>query len=424
MIIQFKVANHRSLRDEQQLSLAASSDHEDDLALYRAEHLEAPILPVAAIYGANASGKSNVFHALTFAMTAVVSSQRRWEPDQGIQREAFALGGAGSNPSSYVIDFMLDGVRNQYGFSVTDQQVVEEWLYVWPNGRQTILFTRDRQLFTFGRELKGENKTIEALTRKNSLFLSAAAQNNHERLMPAYEWFARNIRIVRLDSANLGRGFVSPWWTQFDGAPDMAEQKRNQVRRLLSSADLGILDFKVDEIESSTVYSFSGAGDSTPSRRKRLLLQHRGATNNDPWFGLAQESTGTNAIIRMIPALLDVLESGGVLVLDELNSLHPMLSLEIIRLFQNKRTNLSGAQLLFNTHDLTLLGNMLDGPQLQRDQIWFTEKDKSGATHLYPLSDYHPRSAENLERGYLQGRYGGIPFLGPLDVSRRGSEEE
>jgi len=130
---------------------------------------------------------------------------------------------------------------------------------------------------------------------------------------------------------------------------------------------------------------------------------------------LEWESAGTVTLLGLATRLVRLLRHGGLFCIDELEaSLHPALGLELLRLFQDPRHNPKGAQLLFTTHDTNLLGNVLGEPPLRRDQIWFTEKDKAGATHLYPLTDFHPRKEENLERGYLQGRYGAIPFLGQL----------
>lgn len=424
MLISFRTQNHRSLKDEQTLTLASSSGLGDDsTALSTVEHLEAALLPVAAIYGANASGKSNLFHALSFALRAILVSQRQWEPEEPIPRDPFLLAGLTDDPSVYVFDFVSEGARHQYGFAVDDHQVLEEWLHAWPNGRRQVLFQRERQEFEFSRGFTGENKTIEALTRKNSLFISAAAQNNHERILPLYRWFASGVRIVRLDATFAPRAGVSGWWSQFGDDINLEPHidRKGKVQALLRSADLGIVDFRVEEEEERLI---GPRGEPSVFHRRTLLLRHQTGKDSEAWLGLAQESTGTTALIRMIPALVEVLENGGVLVIDELNSLHPILAMEIVRLFQVAARNPKRAQLLFNTHDVTLLGTLVDEPRLRRDQIWFTEKDDSGASHIYSLSDYHPRSSENVERGYLQGRYGAVPFLGSFGWSTSTSTED
>jgi uncharacterized protein len=417
-LLRFRTENHRSLRDEQELSFVASDV--DDPRLLRPAGVDEALLPVVALYGANASGKSNVFDAISFAQRAVVLSQRSWEPDGGIARQPFALRASREAASQYVFDLIVNGVRYQYGFAMNDVSVVEEWLHSWPKGRKQELYTRDRSVFDFNRNLYGENRAIESLTRPNSLFLSAAAQNNHEHLRPLYEWFSTRLRVDPISWVlpPLMRA-TSGWWSQFagDGQSEESTERREQVRALLTSADLGIEDFRVEEEKISQA---PGPGsDSRAQVRRRISFAHKTAENpTNAWLEFGQESTGTQALVRLLPNVLQLLESGGLLVVDELNSLHPMLALALIRLFQDPKRNPNGTQLLFNTHDSSLLGNLLsDPPPLRRDQVWLTEKDKEGASHLYPLTDYKPRVAENLQRGYLQGRYGAVPFLGDFALT-------
>ncbi len=416
-LLRFRVANHRSLRDEQELSFIASDRDRTDLRLIRSPALEEPVLPVCAIYGANASGKSNVLDALWFTGWAVVSSHRTWEPEEGIPRSPFALRADHSEASSYILDFTLDDIRYEYGFSVDEFTVHEEWLRAWPNGRKQEWFSRDGQQFEFHRTLHGENKTIEALTRNNSLFLSAAAQNNHDQLTPIFRWLRESLRIVR---ARTGVWVEAhPWWLQFTReSSEVSLLARDQVRTLLQYADLGIDDFQVN----TEKFSQGEEKERRAFTRTRIQLAHRGATV-PTWMDLHSESTGTQTLVGLLPELIMTLHSGGLLAIDELGSLHPMLAMALVQLFQDPKQNPHGAQLLFNTHDSSLLGNLVsDPPPLRRDQIWFTEKDQEGATKLYPLTDFTPRKEENLQRGYLQGRYGAVPFIGSLDWEAEGKE--
>jgi len=429
-LIEFRIQNHRSLRDEQILSLVAAS--EGHPGLIHPEGLNETLLPVAAIYGANASGKSNVLDALAFMAKAVAFSQTVWQPDAGIPRQAHLLTGDESGPSMFAVQMMVGGVRYEFGFAVTDDDVVEEWLNAWPSGRKQEWYSRDRQSFDFGRNLSGENKAIEALTRPNSLFLSAAAQNNHPQLTPIYQWFSKRLRVLGFSgstSTDLRLRRANRWWEQFGEKnltlpnilPDL-DRRRGQVRSLLTSSDLGIEDFMVEEDRSPS--SRGHQGDTSP-RRTRLTFAHENKTSLERrWFELEQESTGTQVLVSILPHLLHILEEGGLLAIDELNSLHPTLALAIVQLFQDPARNPRGAQLLFNTHESTLLGNLLtDPPPLRRDQVWLTEKDRDGATHLYPLTDFKPRPTENLQRGYLQGRYGAVPFIGALDLATKSESD-
>jgi uncharacterized protein len=420
MLIQLRVENHRSLRDEQVLSLAAASlGDPGDPRLIHSHAVSEALLPALAIYGANASGKTNVLHALGFMRDAVVHSYRLWEPDSGIPNEPFALSHKENAPSLYEVEIVAESVRFRYGFVISETRIEEEWLYAWPNGHKQTWFEREGEDFNFGRNLHGDNEAIRALTRGNSLFLSVAAQNNHVALTPVFRWF----RMLQVDSRRgrasglgsyastlLGEMFtrqLSLFGEEQDGARD-----RQAILELLQAADTGIVDMKVDDLEPG-----SSAATRLQRRRTRLQFRHKSEEpeHGGAWLPLEVESAGTVALIELAPKLTRALRYGGLVCIDEMEaSLHPMLALSLLRLFQDPHQNAKGAQLLFTTHDTNLLGTALGAPPLRRDQIWFTEKDGAGASHLYPLTDFHPRKQENLERGYLQGRYGAIPFLGEL----------
>ena len=195
MLIEFRVENHRSLRDEQALTFAAGRIGDpSDPRLRTVGGCNDKLLPAAVIYGANASGKSNVLAALAFMREAVLASQRRWEPDGGIPRVPFAWGEKRLEPSVFEVFFSLGGSKYQYGFAIDDLSVREEWLYAWPKQRRQIWFEREDTRFKFGEHLRGQNESIGDMTRPNALFLSAAAQFGHPHLQPLYGWFATFIR--------------------------------------------------------------------------------------------------------------------------------------------------------------------------------------------------------------------------------------
>lgn len=410
MLIQFRVENHRSLRDEQILSMVATKlgDAADQRLLPAAELGEA-LLPAVAIYGANASGKTNVLHSLAFMCRAVRRSHRQWEPETGPPREPFMLSGRQSAPSLYEMDIRLEGVRYRYGFVLGETRVEEEWLYAWPRKRKQTWFTREGDNFEFGKRLVGENETIQRVTRSNSLFLSAAAQNNHPQLRPLFRWFqAAHFELHRSRVTRLLPNRLTMLRPDAQGSlfpeDESIQQSRASIVRLLQAADIGILDVKIEP----------GRRDHHGVPILDLLFLHK-TEGPGVWLPLEAESAGTITLLEIATQLVEVLQSGGFLCIDELEaSLHPVLALELLRLFHDREHNPRGAQLIFTTHDTNLLGNVLGEPPLRRDQIWFTEKDNAGATHLYPLTDFHPRKEENLERGYLQGRYGAMPFLGDL----------
>lgn len=419
MLIEFRVKNHRSIRDEQALTLEAGrvDPREDSVPRSVVGHKER-LLPVAAVYGANASGKSNLLGALRFMREAVDLSHRSWEPEGGVPREPFAWGEATNTPSLYEVSVVVDGVRYEYGFVADGERFLEEWLFSWPHGRKRLLFERELDVFKFGEHLRGENETLVQFTRPNALFLSTAVQHRHEQLAPVHHWFAAIWTVNLLGRAptgsertlsssghaidEVGGSILAAFFES--NAPALQSQL---LGHLLRAADVGIVDLKCSSDDGATPPHLRRAG-------RRVYIRHQSSID-EAWLPIEEESRGTLAVLRMAPALLSVMARGGLLVIDELeSSLHPLLARAIVRTFNDPTTNPRHAQLLVGTHDTHLIGTTLDGPALRRDQIWLVEKDPEGATCLYPLTDYQPRKAENLERGYLQGRYGAIPFPGHL----------
>jgi hypothetical protein len=424
MLIQFRVENHRSLCDEQVLSMVAASTGEPgDERLIRRSGLEEALLPAVALYGANASGKTNVVGALRFMMEAVRESQRLWEPDSGTPQEPFALSSKAGEPSLYELDFLLEEVRYRYGFVLSATRVDAEWLEEWRDGQKRSLFEREADEFSFSEDLPGENESIKALTRPNSLFLSAAAQNNHQALSSVFGWFSAAFFTNRNAPSHRVRSFEASLLESLFGRRRQLSlfqeenaainRQRDAIAQLLRSADTGIIDIKVVQEDGAETH---GLARLRIGRRSEVYLRHRTEdAERESWLPLSVQSAGTITLLNMAIPITAVLMNGGLLCVDELEAnLHPMVALEIVRLFNDPKQNQHGAQILFTTHDTNLLGNVLGEPALRRDQVWLTEKDQKGATHLYPLTDFHPRADENLERGYLQGRYGAIPFLGRL----------
>jgi len=417
MLIEFRVENHRSIRDEQAITMEAGLVEDfADLRPRQEIGLDKKLLPVAALYGANASGKTNVLRAIDFMRDSVIQSHRSWAPDEGVPRSPFALGSKREQPSEYVACFITKEVRYEYGFIVNDEFFEEEWLFAWPQGRKQVWFERDASRYKFGDNFHGENHVTQKITRPNSLFLSAAVQNSNEQLKPIHKWF-RDLRIHNVPASHK-RGFA--YFTNhfalaqlFDVEKPSTPSHRKMMsellvsfRTLLKSADFGIVDAKAEYDEKK-----ENSGRYKPPR---FVFRHD-SEGNEVWLPLEAESRGTQTLFRMALPILQVIKSGSILVIDELEaSLHPMLAAQIVRQFNDPISNPNNAQLIFTTHDTNLLGTALGEPLLRRDQVWFTEKDKEGSTVLYPLTDYKPRKAENLERGYLQGRYGAIPFLGDL----------
>jgi hypothetical protein len=349
---------------------------------------------------------------LGFFDSVIENSHKKGGPDSKIPRDRFVLDENNEEPSYFEADLLLEGQRFTYGFELNDVEIIREWLYAFPLGKKVIWYERTgKQPISFGRSLAGKNRVIESLTRKNSLFLSAAAQNNHEQLSPIFNWFQKGFHSIRPDRRH-------PLSTA-----EFCSENPNSIERvksLLRFADFGIVDFAItDEEVDARIKEVFGALANLPSftnseslelpkTMKKVELVHQGAASKRYTIEVSEESSGTISYFSILGPILGALETGSVLLSDELeSSLHPSLATEIVRLFNDPKVNCNGAQFIFTTHE----ANLLDLDILRRDQIWFTEKDKEGATSLYPLSDFSVRSDYNVARGYLQGRFGAIPFL-------------
>jgi hypothetical protein len=422
MLLRFAVSNFRSIRDEQELSLVASQAIKDDpQALIETPALRKDkALPAALIYGANASGKSNVVEALRFMQRMVLDSQTDFKPDAPLGRPPFRLApGWPEKESRFDLTFIHEGVRYQYGFSALDDRFGSEWLYSWPNGLSRELLMREGQEFRFGRFLKGDNHVIARLVRPNSLFLSTSVQNNHEQLKSIYSVFAK----LHFDSdASPRPSVIGHRLGQFG--------LDSRAIRLLGALDTGIRSLKmneerlVDQLKRTHTGLDDGGIQKTIEKDLHDFKELLETKTNVPQFGhaafggsteffyLDDESTGTVRLLAILGPMFEALDRGSTVIIDEIDSsLHTLACKQIIALFQSPKTNPKGAQLIATTHDT----NLLYPDTLRRDQVWFTEKDGEGATHLYPLTDIRTRKGDNIEKGYLQGRFGAVPFAGSVD---------
>ena len=387
--------------------MVASPLSEHAETLVNVPRYDLDLLRCSAIYGPNASGKSNVFGALAFMIAAIRDSHRVWTPDAEIPRTAFLLESSYFHaPSTFVVDFLVADVHYEYGFEVDSARVLREWLFAFPRNRKQEWFTRDvhrDKEFNFSRHMSGENRAISGLTRPNSLFLSAAAQNNHTLLLPIHQWLTESTVVDR----------TARFIAEFNADQACKDSSiRAGVLKLLRTADLGIVDMEVVESDHTSLW------DQLFNRDVReVRLHHRAAQGSTVTpLPFESESDGTRTLFTFAAPIVLKLRDGGVLVVDELDrSLHPHLAMHIVRLFNDPETNPKNAQLIFNTHDT----NLLDTSLMRRDQIWFTEKGDDGATRLFPLTDYRARKSENIERGYLQGRYGAVPSLRTPEVLRK-----
>ena len=440
MLLRFGVANHRSIRDYQELLLTASKRRPKERVTTPIDVLDEQAVPVAALYGANASGKSNILEAMAEMQRLIVMSHKGADATDAIERHPFRLDDESpEKPTQFDCTFTLGSSDSEeayeYGFEFTDAEIVREWLH------RTVRRTRvsTHRLFEretsggevqvdVGPQLRGEVKATERVTRPNSLFLSAAAQNNHPQLTPIHEWFAQRWFCVRsavpmaaYEAALALSGFAHA----------------DRLRDLLVQADAGIEGFAVDEeaakaqvpVSSRTsrlrgvLTSAQGAGglvkpssldrarervrELLAARRSPLTFEHSVATGSRQ-LDYDYESRGTQMLLSLLVPALDSLATGDLLIIDELDSsLHPNLAQAFLSLFEAADSNPNGAQLIFSTHDVALLGSGL----LAHDEIWITEKNREGISTFTPLTDYRIRSRVDVEMAYRNGRFGGIPNI-------------
>lgn len=414
MLLRFRARNHLSLRDTEEISLVASSLDDDGSGLIACDAIGEKLLPAVVIYGANASGKSNLVGAIDSVRDDILFSHRKGEPGGGVPRSPFVLDSAvKASPTIFDIDFVLDGVRYHFGYESTDNAFIREWLYAYPNGRRQTLYQRTGQDFEFGRALKGRNRLIADATRDNSLFLSAAAQMNHGELSQVAGFF----RPLRAIGAEVTRrllvgdtsqkavdhriiDFLKKIGTGIDNILIVEQESSEQEKRFRAA----IIESLDDELKAKLASSL----DENVFSYKMV---HRGRDGNEVPFEIEQESAGTRRLLHVLTPIFHALDTGTPVIIDELNAhLHTQACEALLALFCSPVTNPKGAQLIATTHDT----NLLRSPYLRRDQVWFAEKDREGATHLYPLTDIRTRKDDNIEKGYLQGRYGAVPFAGPV----------
>jgi len=396
------------------LSLVASTDktlldtHALGTGLKAAPHL----LKSAVVYGANASGKSNLVKALQY-MRGVVLESAALQPGQAFERlQPFRLDAAsGSQPTEFEVTFILDEVRYQYGFAMTAQRIVGEHLLVYKAFKPQRWFERrfdaesGKDVYDFGPGLKGAKNLWEGATRPNALFLSVAVQLNSDALRPVFDWFANRLVIFNEQSP------LSP---QFSVQMLKQETQRKAICDFLRAADISIADIEV-ATRQAVVHSIrfdlatGKREDEAGEHAVDEVKFHHMTEHGKAVFDLTDESSGTRNLFFLTGPILDILNKGLTLVVDELDtSLHTLLVQALVRLFHRPEVNTGGAQLIFTTHDTSLL----DAYGLfRRDQVWFVEKRPDQSSALYPLIDFSPRKNEALERGYLQGRYGALPFL-------------
>lgn len=391
MLLQFTIKNFRSLRNEVTLSLLASSskEHADNLFIIDKKK---SLLPVAVLYGANAAGKSNVLLAMQTMQDMITGKSAQLLKDKPLPFQPFLFDNhAPLGPTEFGVIYIYDGVKYEYCYSYNQDAIVSETLYHWPKGREALIFSREGSSYRFA-ENQREQQTLASRTPDNKLYLVSSNEWNAPQTEAAYRWFTE--KLLPYDAQDNAT-------TTTNAIKDSINENPMRVRIMqeLLRADLGIVGAGVTE-----------QGDG---KQPRVLMVHRTKDGDgDKKFPmpLEQESAGTQRFFARIGPWLQALEKGGVLFVDELEaSMHPLLTRRLVEMVQDSQINTNQAQLVFTTHDATILDLSL----LRRDQIWFAEKNGDTlGTELFSLWDFSARKDENVEKGYLLGRYGAIPFLG------------
>lgn len=421
MLLEFTVKNFRSIQEPQTFSLVANKDQSlQETNCFDSGLSSIPkLVRSAVVYGANASGKSNLILAMVMMKDVVINSAVRIrEGDKFVNVTPFLFDRESrEEPTEFEISYLDDGVRYQYGFALNSTRIVKEWLLVYKARKSQRWFERNYNNETeayewyFGSHLLENQKhnLWEESTRNNALFLSTAVNLNSEQLRPIYNWFYHKLVII------LG-GIPNPSGFNLEYLKK-SENKANVIK-FLQAADLGITDIEVEYQKVKSIefnYDFSGPSTTIGTPRDEEIpivnFRHKGANDENIKLPFEHESHGTKKLSLYAESILNVLKSGCVFVVDELEAgLHPKMVQFIINLFHDNELNTNNAQLIFSTHQTSLL----DTDFLRRDQIWFIEKNDKDASVLYPLTDFSPRVSENIEKGYLQGKFGAIPFLGDL----------
>jgi AAA15 family ATPase/GTPase len=423
MFLQFSVNNYRSIKDTVTFSMAtASKDNNNFFSIKKYD-----LLNSAVIYGANASGKSNILKAMAFMGNLVLNKTKVIQSTDTLPHDPFRLNTSTKDASSsFEIVFFIDEIKYRYGFEIDNTTVYSEWLFADEKGKESKLFYRDDESDHYVNPQKFkegfvffESGTSKIKISKNQLFIWKCDQNDGEISKSILHWFSR---FNMIDGINHD-GYVHYTMKKMEDS-----SFKNEIIALVKTADIGIEDIVLQEDEVPTEI-FEKL--PIPEDLKQEILKDGGLKSvkintyhtvfdeNDTCVGKEifelndEESLGTQKFFKISAPILNTLKEGKILLIDELDaSLHPMLTKHLIKLFHDKSINTKNAQLIFATHDTNLLK-----PQLfRRDQIWLTEKDKYGSTNIYSLAEIkNVRKTEDFESQYIQGKYGAIPYLGKFE---------
>ncbi len=412
------------------LTPSSSKELIDNVAQTGIEETRA--LKSAAVYGANAAGKSNLLYAMSFLGSCIRNPMDETSEDEFSKKNiAFALDPKmAAKPSNFIVGFASGNKVYEYTVSLLDGNIESESLSVRPEGGKAQLwFVRVKSEIKFNQTyLKGPKKSLEQLMSPKHTLLSVAIAFGHNQLEVPARWLVNNL-VDRFELGEPSIPFIGSRINRMRAVPSTAQRCDNDrvfydwAKKIMCYADLGIGGFEIQKTSEKAMHSFFVTSPDGKTRTREFrevtterhypLFRHNGPEGLTALLGIADESQGTRRLFTMLSPLYDVLQNGQVALVDELGaSMHPSLVQEIVKLFHNKEYNKLGSQLVFTTHNTSLLTGQL----FRRDQVWFTEKTKEGSTDLYSLIEFkEAREGETFEKGYLRGRYGAIPFFGAFD---------
>lgn len=393
MLIEFSVGNYLSFKETVTFSLVASKvvsyyEELDENNVFNFDD-ELKLVKSAAVYGANASGKSNLIKAMGFMTRFILTSFKETQVGDEIDVKEFKLNTQTvDKPSFFEIVFILDQTIYRYGFEVNKERVISEWLFHVPKVKEINLFQRNFDQIEVKKQFEKQGKEIFERTRPNALFLSVVAQFNGK--------IATNISLLFTKKINVLSGLHEHLYHKYTMA--QFQKDPDPIIQLIKQLDLDIYDIILEFNRIKIIHKkYNDQGEIVSLEKFDL--------NED-------ESEGTKKLFAFAGPILETLTNGKVLVIDELDAkLHPLITQTLINLFNSKTTNPKNAQLIFTTHDTNLLNNKI----FRLDQIWFTEKNNQGASDLYSLIEYKVSSDASLESDYIKGKYGAIPFIGNLE---------
>lgn len=397
MLIQFSVGNFLSFKEQSTLSLVASALKDIQIlaedVIFNIGETDLALLKSATIYGANASGKSNFIKALDFFKWYVINSSKDIQAGERVNVESFRLSSfTAEEPSYFEAIFCNAEYQYRYGFETDENMVHSEWLYQKANkkrAKEVELFYRDKDCFNIhSKFIIGKELINKQMVRTNALLLSVAAQFNDAVAVEIVKWLNDTTIISGSNEKNI-------WDLATIRLDDLKMKQR--IVDFSRYADLGIENI---EKVNNAIISMHTQYDDEGNEVKLINFPFK-----------KNESEGTIKYFSLAYPIIDALDNGKRLIIDEFDSkMHPLLTCRIIALFNSKETNPKNAQLIFTTHDT----NLLSASIFRRDQIWFTQKDRFGATELYSLAEYKVRNDASFEKDYLSGKYGAIPIMGDL----------